>query len=1197
MSLPLFHATPSNHLVQSAPQQRRSSGHPQAQSTATNNSQTDASASQPLALPATLLEQHSQLDTHSEDLSKVCLKQHLWPTAARSKGGGVGRTMPQQAQGVTDLDKALSAARKALAQRQQTAERQLQRALKSLPVARVRGAIAHAASQGCAAATLREARAACCARDAEAARTLLEAAAADPFNGAAYRAAFARCASLDLGAACAAAAGIVAPRQENVRSQLSIKAAISPAAQLSGLFEEAEQLGLTAELQAAKEVLQHRQHAAVAALEAAATRADAAAFASALSTAWLVNARDEDVRAAARLLESRLQQTPEQPSTFSGSDWRLQERPRAGDTIETTTTYTSTQEECGVSGSGKVLTSSQVACMLQGRKHGNVQHLNLGLERLRCFGSALAPLTSLLELHAQSNCLTSLSGIEACGLLEHLSIQGNQVTSLSGLQACTRLRHLDAGLNRLMEFPSVSLPLEWLTHLSLHGNRFTHIPAVPWMTSLEVLYLQDNHISAVQPMHKLPSLRLINLSFNKLADPATLASFLPLPALAELYLNGNPLEKDPSYLEQRCRLLPHLEKDHSHARVPYEELEARLATELVASPVCSIALLQWQTTGKGSPFQLGRAGRTAKRVMRDCASNAPAGADPWQCMQAHAQPDGVMHHNMLAKRHWALFQRMAARVQQRLQRAEAQRERSATAIQSAWRAHVRARLARVRERAAASWADTELHSADLDCGAEDVLQSTSVAAQDTSADAGPLSQQRTSVAPLVDPQGDLWGTEDHAARTIQTAVRGWRVRAEVRRAKLTRQSAAQRDAEAFPEDEEAELLMFAERAAELLAAESRPATPWSIAAQPSAFSAETSERWDQPSSGADLLAYSEREHQDIEPGHQGLFNHLPAEALFRYRGESSLGVEQPESVAREPSEDGNLVEWWRVEGLDFADDDVNNSTPRTLAAADSSTGVLDEVQLVSTSDPKHIILDSEVQNRMELSASEEPAVCLAEEHKSSTLVDMKPELATRPQRLLNHDRKADIQDMPKLPSRTTNLSGCSSGDRSASSGQSECTTSMHSASGIGIGGGAAGAPACDNAEACSHPEDDVPQQTGSSAHHGPQQPLSKQEMRRQAAICRVMEDWGFKDWATAEAFYKSQQHQLRSTKDSHRRRLLQDPSVRLARIKSKVEALAEGEPKKQTSMQRGSVRLQSSSSRRHSYAAAYLRMQLPAHQY
>ncbi len=58
------------------------------------------------------------------------------------------------------------------------------------------------------------------------------------------------------------------------------------------------------------------------------------------------------------------------------------------------------------------------------------------------------------------------------------------------------------------------------------------------------------------------------------------------------------------YSEQRCRLLPHLEKDHNHARVPYEDLQARLTTQLVASPVSPIALLHWQTSGKGSPFQL-----------------------------------------------------------------------------------------------------------------------------------------------------------------------------------------------------------------------------------------------------------------------------------------------------------------------------------------------------------------------------------------------------------------------------------------------------------------------------------------------------------------------------------------------------------------------------------------------------------------
>ena len=43
----------------------------------------------------------------------------------------------------------------------------------------------------------------------------------------------------------------------------------------------------------------------------------------------------------------------------------------------------------------------------------------------------------------------------------------------------------------------------------------------------------------------------------------------------------------------------------------------------------------------------------------------------------------------------------------------------------------------------------------------------------------------------------------------------------------------------------------------------------------------------------------------------------------------------------------------------------------------------------------------------------------------------------------------------------------------------------------------------------------------------------------QAAITRVMEEWNFKDWATAEAFYKAQQHQLQSRKDRKKKNLLQ----------------------------------------------------------
>lgn len=45
-----------------------------------------------------------------------------------------------------------------------------------------------------------------------------------------------------------------------------------------------------------------------------------------------------------------------------------------------------------------------------------------------------------------------------------------------------------------------------------------------------------------------------------------------------------------------------------------------------------------------------------------------------------------------------------------------------------------------------------------------------------------------------------------------------------------------------------------------------------------------------------------------------------------------------------------------------------------------------------------------------------------------------------------------------------------------------------------------------------------------------------------------MQEWSFEDCATAEAFYRAQQHQLKSRRDCRRRRLLQVGFSRLLRL-------------------------------------------------
>ncbi len=314
---------------------------------------------------------------------------------------------------------------------------------------------------------------------------------------------------------------------------------------------------------------------------------------------------------------------------------------------------------------------------------------------------------------------------------------------------------------------------------------------------------------------------------------------------------------------------------------------------------------------------------------------------------------------------------------------------------------------------------------------------------------------------------------------MQAAVRGWRVRAEVRRAKLARQSTAQRDAGVFPEDEEAELLLFADRAAEFFTTAPRPATAWNNAAQPSALGGESLRSWDQPCSGLDLASL-EREHQDIEPAYRDIFEHLATAAILRHQGEPTLGVVQPETVARERSEDGNLEELWRMCGLDLAEDDISSCRPST--AADPSRGLMVKLQLLDPPDPVHVVCDRQVQLRTALAACDELATSLTEEAQSGVLADTSTELTTQADRSVNRESQADSQNMSAQSSRVSSLSGGSASDRSALGGHAEWA--------------AANMSACDgDTQASSHPADDgVLQHTGFSDH---QLPLTRKEQLRQ----------------------------------------------------------------------------------------------------
>jgi hypothetical protein len=187
-----------------------------------------------------------------------------------------------------------------------------------------------------------------------------------------------------------------------------------------------------------------------------------------------------------------------------------------------------------------------------------------------------SPLTvcgpSLWELHASSNRLTDLRGLNPCTALTHLDVSRNQLHDLAGIQACVMLNHLDASHNCLEAWPAEVLAgMHHLRCLDLTSNSITALvtgqPAFQTAVhssvkesvspssgavlllppSLETLLLQDNQVSCIAQLQGAPALTRLDLSFNSIQDTRYLHALAPLSSLAQLQLSDNPVTSCEGY--------------------------------------------------------------------------------------------------------------------------------------------------------------------------------------------------------------------------------------------------------------------------------------------------------------------------------------------------------------------------------------------------------------------------------------------------------------------------------------------------------------------------------------------------------------------------------------------------------------------------------------------------------------------------
>ena len=76
-------------------------------------------------------------------------------------------------------------------------------------------------------------------------------------------------------------------------------------------------------------------------------------------------------------------------------------------------------------------------------------------------------------------------------------------------------------------------------------RRLTALAGLPWAPHLQALYLQDNSIGRVAPLHGAPLLAILNLASNRVVELDALYSCGALPSLRRLDLNACPVEEQP----------------------------------------------------------------------------------------------------------------------------------------------------------------------------------------------------------------------------------------------------------------------------------------------------------------------------------------------------------------------------------------------------------------------------------------------------------------------------------------------------------------------------------------------------------------------------------------------------------------------------------------------------------------------------
>ncbi|KAF3858246.1 hypothetical protein F7725_011447 [Dissostichus mawsoni] len=158
--------------------------------------------------------------------------------------------------------------------------------------------------------------------------------------------------------------------------------------------------------------------------------------------------------------------------------------------------------------------------------------LELGSNRIRILEN-LDTLSSLQSLFLGTNKITTLQNLDGLHNLTVLSIQSNRITKIEGLQNLLNLRELYLSHNGIEVIEGLENNKK-LTTLDIAANRVKKIENINHLTDLQEFWMNDNQIDNWSDLDELKNAK----------------------SLETVYLERNPVQKDPQYRRKIMLALP-----------------------------------------------------------------------------------------------------------------------------------------------------------------------------------------------------------------------------------------------------------------------------------------------------------------------------------------------------------------------------------------------------------------------------------------------------------------------------------------------------------------------------------------------------------------------------------------------------------------------------------------------------------------